>query len=108
MADRSEVNQFFESLAPHFDTTSPLRWGFLLDGASEERVDPLMAELSALGFVEIEAMFDDENPGKCILGFGEVCVHSAESFARRVESVEGLAAREGLQLSDYSAGLADA
>jgi hypothetical protein len=107
MSDSSGAKRFFESLAPDFETSKPLRWGFLLSGIPEDRVGPLMDELGGLGFTEVEPMVDEEHEGRFRLGFAEVGVHTAGSFARRVEVVERLAEREGLELSDYSAARPD-
>lgn len=63
-----------------------------------------MAVVEQLKFIEIEPLFDEERDGKYILGFGEIRVHTAQSFAGRVAEVEQLAAREQLVLLDYSAG----
>jgi hypothetical protein len=100
----SEAVQFFESLAGDFDTAAALRWSFLLDGATEDQVEALMAEVGGMGFSEVEPMADEEREGRYTLWFAEVCVHTADSFARRVATIEELAAREGLVMSDYSAG----
>jgi hypothetical protein len=107
MSKPSGVVGFFESLAPDFDTSKPLRWGFLLAGVPEDRVEPIMDDVAGLGFTEVEPIFDEEREGRFILGFAEVCVHTAESFAQRVEVVERFAEREGLELSDYSAARPD-
>ena len=104
MADLSEAVRFFESLAPSFDTSGPLLWGFLLGRVPEDRVGPLMDEIRGLGFNEPEPMLEEADQGRYILGFQEVCTHTAESFARRVEVVELLANRERLEVYDYSAG----
>lgn len=63
-----------------------------------------MEEVGALGFAEVEPMADEEQEGRYILWFAEVHVHSAHSFAVRVATVEQLAIREGLVMSDFSAG----
>jgi hypothetical protein len=104
MAGADDAAEFFRSLAADFDTAGPLRWSFLLDGAAEDQVGPLMDEAGRLGFAEVEPMADEEREGRYTLWLSEVRVHTAESFARRVAAVEQLAAREGLVVSDYSAG----
>lgn len=108
MAEASEAERFFESLAGDFDTAAPLRWSFLFDGLSEDQVGPLMEEVSGLSFTEVEPMADEEREGQYTLWFAEVRVHSARSFAERVAAVEQLAAREGLVMSDFSAGRPEA
>jgi hypothetical protein len=104
MAEAGEAERFFKSLAGDFDTAAPLRWSFLLDGLSEDQVGPLMEEVGGLGFTEVEPLADEEQEGRYTLWFAEVRVHSAGSFAERVVAVEHLAAREGLVMSDFSAG----
>jgi hypothetical protein len=107
MAEASEAERFFESLASDFDTGARLRWSFLLDGLSEDQVGPLMEEVGGLGFTEAEPLADEEREGRFTLWFAEVRAHSARSFAARVAAVEQLAAREGLVMSDFSAGRPD-
>jgi len=107
MAKAGEAERFFDSLASDFDTTAPLRWSFLLDGLSEDQVGPLMDEVGGLGFTEVEPMADEEQERRYTLWFAEVRVHSAQSFAERVAAVEQLAVREGLLMSDFSAGRSD-
>ena len=107
MADVGEAERFFASVARDFDITAPLRWSFLLDGLSEEQVEPLMGQVSGLGFTEVEPLADEEQAGRYTLWFAEVRVHTAASFAARVAAVERLAAREGLVMSDFSAGTAE-
>jgi hypothetical protein len=104
MTEPNEAVRFFESLAADFDTSSPLRWSFILGGLSEDQVEPLIAEVGRLEFTEVEGLFDEDHSGRCSLWFAEVCTHSKESFSERVQAVEKLAEREGLELSDYSAG----
>jgi hypothetical protein len=104
MVGPGEAEKFFESLAGDFDTAAPLRWSFLLDGLSEDQVGPLMDEVGGLGFTEVEPLADEEQESRYTLWFAEVRVHTARSFAERVEVVEQFAAREGLALSDFSAG----
>lgn len=105
MAEASEAEQFFDSLASDFDITSPLRWSFLLDGLSVDQVEPLMSEVSSLGFTEVEPLGVESEEDQFILGFAEIRVHTARSFVERLEAVNKLAAREGVMLVDYSAGL---
>jgi hypothetical protein len=107
MTEPGEAERFFESLAPGFDTGARLQWSFLLDGLSEDQVGPLLEELGELGFTEIEPLADEEQEDRYTLCFSEVRVHSARSFAERVAVVEQLAAREGLVMSDFSAGQSD-
>lgn len=107
MAEAGEAGGFFASLDPDFDTTTPLRWSFLLDGLSEGQVGPLMEEIGGLGFAEVEPLYGDEGEGRYTLWFAEVRVHSAESFAERVTTVRRLAVREGLVMSDFSTGRPD-
>lgn len=104
MAEIGEAERFFESLADSFDTTNPLRWNFLLSGLSVDQVGPLMDEVEGLGFTEVEPLADEEQAERFLLWFAEVRVHSAVSFAERVAVVEHLAGREGLVVSDFSAG----
>jgi hypothetical protein len=104
MADRGEAERFFEALSADFNTAAPLRWSFLLDGASEDQVGPLMDEVGGLGFTEVEPMADEEREGRYTLWFAEVRVHTARSFAGRVAAVERIAARERLVVADFSAG----
>jgi hypothetical protein len=104
MAEASEAERFFKSLGRDFDTSTPLRWGFLLTGANEDQVGSLMEEVARLGFTDVEPLFDEEREGRFILGFCEVQVHTARSFAERVALVERFAAREGLEVADFSAG----
>jgi hypothetical protein len=103
MAEASEAQTFFMSLTAPCDTSAPLRWSFLLCGAAVDQIPPLMEAIAKLGFTEIEPMADEEQEGRCSLWFAEVCIHTADSFGRRVAIVEQLAAREGLVVSDYSA-----
>jgi hypothetical protein len=105
MAEAGEAERFFESLKADFDTASALRWMFLLSGATEDQVEPLMEEISRLGFADIEPLIDDEQEARFILGFSEVRVHTAQSFAERAAVVKQLADREGLTVDDVSAGL---
>jgi hypothetical protein len=105
MSEANEARQFFESLHNDFDPSAPLGWNFMLDGATEDQVEPLMDTLAGMGFTNVEPMEDDEQEGRYTLWVQEVCVHTAESFANRVAAVEQLASREGLVVSDYSAGL---
>ena len=107
MAEAREAERFFESLAGDFDTAAPLRWSFLLDGLSEDQVGPLMGEVGGLGFTAVEPLANEEREGRYALWFAEVRVHTARSFAERVEIVEQFAAREGLVMSDFSAGRPD-
>jgi hypothetical protein len=107
MAEASEAERFFASLARDFDTAAPLRWSFMLGGLSEDRVGPFMDEVGGLGFTEVEPLSDEEREGRYLLWFAEVRVHSAASFAERVAVVEQLAGREGLVVSDFSAGHPD-
>ena len=104
MAKAGEAEQFFASLTADFDTAGPLRWGFLLDGASEDRVGPLMEAAGRLGFTEVEPLPDEEREGRFTLSLAEVRAHTARSFAARLAAVEKLAAREGLVVADYTAG----
>ncbi len=104
MAEGGEAERFFQSLADEFNTAAPLRWSFMLDRLSEDQVGPLMQEVGRLGFTEIEPLADEEREGQYTLYFAEVRVHSARSFARRVKAVVRLANREGLVMSDFSAG----
>jgi hypothetical protein len=107
MADADDAREFFASLSADFDTASPLGWNFMLKGAAEDQVGPLMDTLAGMGFPRAEPMADEDEEGRYILWFQEVCVHTADSFAARVAAVEELAAREGLEFWDYSAGWAD-
>jgi hypothetical protein len=102
MSDAGEAERFFASLDRDFDTSAPLRWSFLLDGLSEDRVGPLMEVVGELGFAEVEPLIDEEREGHYTLWFAEVRVHTAASFAERVAAVEQLAAQEGLVMSDFS------
>jgi hypothetical protein len=104
MVGDGEAVRFFESLSSDIDRSAALRWGFLLSGATEVQVGPLMETVERLGFTDIEPLFDEEHEGRFILYFSEVCVHTARSFAERVALVEQVAAREGLVVADYSAG----
>jgi hypothetical protein len=99
-----EAARFYRSLTPDYDTMRALRWSFLLEGATQDQVGPLMGRVRGMGFTEVEPMADEERDGRYILWFAEVRVHTAESFAERVAAVEHLAAQEGLVVSDYSAG----
>jgi hypothetical protein len=103
MTEPNEAGRFFEALAADLDTSSPLRWSFVLGGLSEDQVEPLKAEVGRLGFTEVEGLFDEDHSGRYNIWFAEVCTHSKESFAERVEAVDDLAEREGLKLSDDSA-----
>ncbi len=103
MTESSEAVRFFESLAREFDTTAELRWSFLLDGATKDQVGPLLGAVIEMGFTEFEPMADEEHEGRYTLWFAEVCVHSTDSFARRVATVEQFASREGLVVPDYAA-----
>ena len=103
-AESNEAVRFYHSLGPDFDTAAPLRWSFLLEGVAEDQVGQLMEMLGGMGFTEAEPMAAEEQEGQYILWFAEVCLHTAESFARRVAAVEQLAVREGLVVSDFSAG----
>ncbi len=105
MADTTEAEQFFESVASDFDTASPLRWSFFVDGATEDQVDPIMRAAQSMGFTDVEPIADDGQEGRYSLCFAEIRVHTAESFVQRLAEVNQLAAREGLSPSDYSAGL---
>jgi hypothetical protein len=107
MAEADEAREFFASLDPDFDTTAELGWNFMLKGAAEDRVGPLMGTLTEMGFTRVEPMEDEDTEGRYILWFQEVRVHTADSFASRVATVEQLAARERLVFWDYSAGWAD-
>jgi hypothetical protein len=107
MIEPNEAVRFFDSLSADFDTTSPLRWSFMLGGLSEDQVDPLVAEVGRLGFTEVEGFFDEDHAGQYKLWFAEICPHTKESFAERVEAIKHLAEREGLELADYSAGIPD-
>jgi hypothetical protein len=104
MDEAGQAVRFFESLAAAFDTTTALRWSFLMRGATEDQVAQLLATVGAMGFSEIEPMADEEQEGCFTLWFAEVCVHTADSFARRVVEVKRFAAAGGLVVSDYSAG----
>lgn len=104
MAGPGEAERFFESLAGDFDTAAALRWSYLLDGLSEDQVGPLMGEVRGLGFTEVEPLADEERVGRYTLWFAEVRVHTARSFAERVEVVKKFAAHERLVMSDFSAG----
>lgn len=104
MADDNEAVRFYESLGADFDTAEPLRWSFLLSGAVEGQIAPLMKELVGLGFNEVEPMLDEDREGRYILWFAMVGVHNADSFAGLVSQVEELAAREALAVFDFSAG----
>jgi hypothetical protein len=107
MAETDDPREFFASLDADFDTTAPLGWNFMLKGAAEDRVGPLMDTLAAMGFPRVEPMADEDGEGRYILWFQEVRVHTADSFAARVAAVDELAARERLEFWDYSAGWAD-
>jgi hypothetical protein len=107
MSEADEAKQFFASLGAHFDTAAPLGWSFMLKGAAEDQVGRLMDMIAGLGFSRAEPMEDEDQEGLYILWFQELCVHTAESFAARVVAVEELAAREGLEVWDYSAGRTD-
>jgi hypothetical protein len=96
--------RFYESLAADFDTTRVLRWSFMLAGAAEDQVGSLMKSVSGMGFTEVEPMADEVLEGRYSLWLSEERVHTADSFAQRVAVVEQFAAREGLMVSDYSAG----
>jgi hypothetical protein len=104
VAEAGEAERFFQSLSGDFDTATSLRWSFLLGRFSEDQVEPLMEEVGGLGFTEVEPIADEEQEGQYTLWFAEVRVHSGRSFADRVAEVEKLAAREGLVVSDFSAG----
>ena len=104
MPEAGEADRFFESLSSDFDTSAPIRWAFVLSGATEDQVDRLMDAVQKMGFTEAEPLFDEEQEGHFIVEFAEIRVHTARSFAERVASVEQLAAREGLVMADFSAG----
>jgi hypothetical protein len=104
VAEADDAREFFASLDADFDTTAPLGWCFMLKGAAEDRVGPLMDTLTGMGFSGVEPMDDGDTEGRYILWFQEVRVHTADSFAARVAAVEELATREQLELWDYSAG----
>jgi hypothetical protein len=95
---------FYESLRADFDTTGPLRWHYLLANATRDQVGRLLRLLADLGFSEVEPMFDEGQEGRFLLWAAEEGTHTARSFAWRVAEVEAFAARNGLVLSDYSAG----
>ena len=105
MAEAGEAERFHASLAADFDTAGPLRWGFLLDGASEGQVGPLIDAAGRLGFTEVEPLPDEEREGQFTLSLSEVRAHTARSFAARLAAVQELAVREGLVVADYTAGL---
>lgn len=107
MAETGEPERFFQSLAAEFDTATLLRWSFLLDGATEDQVGPLMGEVRRLRFAEVEPLADEEHAGRYKLWFSEICVHTAATFAARVAVIEQLAERERLVVSDYSAGIVE-
>lgn len=104
MAEPNEAVRFYESLAADFDIAHTLCWSFMLAGAAEDRIGPLMDTVRGMGFTEVEPMADEVRDGQYILWFAELCVHTTDSFAQRVAAVEQLAASEGLAVSDYSAG----
>jgi hypothetical protein len=104
MMEADEPDRFFKSLADAFDTTAPLRWSFLLDGATEDQVGQLMRKVGEMGFAEVEPLADEWEEGRYNLWFAEVRVHTAGSFAARVREVEQFASLEGLVVSDFSAG----
>jgi hypothetical protein len=103
-SERNEAVVFFESLSNDFDTAHPIHWHYLLKNVPEESVEPLIQALTAIGFNEVEALFDDDQEGSFILGCTEERLHTADSFAGRVATIEAFAARNGLILWDYSAG----
>ena len=107
MAEADDARAFFAALVKDFDTAGLLGWGFMLKGAAEDRVGPLMGVLAGMGFHHVEPISDEDEEGLYILCFEETCVHTADSFAARVATVEELAAREQLEFWDYSAGWAD-
>lgn len=108
MATDDEARQFFESLMGNFDTSCPLRWSFVLGRVSEGKLGPLMQDVMAMGFAEVDPDPDDELDDVYDLYFAEVCVHDADTFARRVVEVQELATRKRLTLVDFSAGDPDA
>ncbi len=105
VANSFESNQFFKTLSADFDMAAPLRWSFLLDGASEDKVGALIHEISRLGFAEVEPSTSENCEGQYTLWFSEVCVHTAQSFAARVAVVEQFAESKDLVVLDFSAGL---
>ena len=52
----------------------------------------------------IEPTFSDERDDRFLIWFAETRIQTAESFASRVVEVEALARKNGLEISDYSAG----
>jgi hypothetical protein len=107
MAEADNTREFFASVQANFDTTAPLGWNFMLKGAVEDHVRLLMDILPRMGFPRVEPLADQDEIGRYIMWFQEVCVHTSESFAARVTTVEQLAAREVLELWDYSASRAE-
>jgi hypothetical protein len=91
-------------LATIFDMVALLRWSFLLDGESEDKIGAFINEISSLGFAEVEPIIDENCEGQYSLWFSEVCIHTARSFATRVAVVEQFAESKGLVVSDFSAG----
>jgi len=76
-----------------------------LDGVAEDDVERLIKEVASLRFAEVEPMIDEDHADKDILWLADVRVHTADSFAARVSAVEDFAARKGLAVGDYAAGL---
>ena len=105
MANPPTPAEFFSSLSATYKTDAPLRWSFLLFGLTGDRVDPVMAGVGELGFAEAEPGWREDRDGEYTLWLSEVRRHTADSFARRVAQVEEYAAREGLTVADYSAGV---
>lgn len=106
-AQRDEALQFFDSIVGDLDTINPVRWSFLLTGATMHQVEPLMRDAYALGITEVEPQFDEEREGLFVLWLSEICEHTSDSFTARVAIIQGLADRSGLELADYSAGRPD-
>jgi hypothetical protein len=103
----SEATSFFETVESDFDISQPLRWSFILAGASENQVGSMIERLSALGFTEVNPDFDDEDQGTYALVAEQIAVHDANTFLAMLQQVKRLAASEQVMVADYSAGLPD-
>lgn len=107
MSEEDQAKSNFGLIGKEFDTTEPLKWCFVLSEAKEDQLVPLMNALTELGFRNVHSGSDEDDVKKrYLIWFEEVCVHTAESYTARVAVVESFAARQGVELSNYSAGSA--
>ena len=100
---------YFDSLSKgrKFDLTSPLHWGYLLlfTPATPKQVEFLVASLHERGFTTVEPVLRKGFRCSFLISLEEVKVHTVESYAARIEELEGFTRQNGCELEElFSVG----